>query len=396
MFKRALLEKLISRLHGKRHFIQILSGPRQVGKTTLALQAAEVLEIEHIYASADDPTLHDSIWLENQWLKARQFAKKSPHGALLIIDEIQKVLRWSETCKRLWDEDSKDHIPLRVLLLGSAPPLIQQGLTESLAGRFEKLMVTHWSYQEMQNAFNFSLDEYIYFGGYPGAAILKSDNQRWQQYIKDSLIETTLSRDLLLLQPIHKPALLRRLFYLGCLYSGQIISLQKLLGQLQENGNVTTLAHYLELFKQIWMLCGLQKFSGDVLRQRASSPKLQVFNTALMTAQMQYNFNEAKENSELWGQLVESTVGAYLCNQALLHTQANIFYWREGNEEVDFIFQYRNEYIALEVKSGDTSSEHRGLRYFNEKFKPKRCLLIGDAGISLDVFLSTSILEWFN
>ena len=395
MFQRKLLTLLIKRLQEPRSFIQILSGPRQVGKTTLALQASTLLSIPHVYASADDPTLHDTIWLENQWLAARAQAKTSSQSILLIIDEVQKILRWSEICKRLWDEDSKNGLPVQVLLLGSAPLLLQQGLTESLAGRFERLMVTHWSYPEMQEAFHFTVEEYIYFGGYPGAAHLRQDHTRWQQYVKDSLIETTLSRDLLLLQPIHKPALLRRLFHLGCLYSGQMVSLQKILGQLQDRGNVTTLSHYLDLFTKIWMLQGLPKFAGEKVRQRASSPKWQVFNTALMTLQMSMDFITAQSIPDLWGRLVESSVGGYLSNQALLYPDMEIFYWRERGFEVDFVVCYKGMLIAIEVKSGPSAQTHEGLKQFAKKFSPKRSMIVGTEGIPLEVFLSTPLVNWF-
>ena len=229
-----------------RRFLQVLAGPRQVGKTTLARQLAGELAIASHYATADEPTLQDRAWINQQWDIARSLVRgqKSKRLALLIIDEVQKVPGWSETVKRLWDEDTAANMPLLVLLLGSSPLLMQRGLTESLAGRFEIIPVPHWSYSEMREAFGWSLEQFIYFGGYPGAASLIGEEQRWRQYVVDSLIETTVSRDILLMTRVDKPALLRRLFLLSCEYSGQILSYQKMLGQLQEAGNTVTLADY--------------------------------------------------------------------------------------------------------------------------------------------------------
>ena len=255
MYKRPLYQTLLSRLKEPRRFLQVLAGPRQVGKTTLARQAMEGGRTRSQYASADEPTLQDRAWIEQQWDLGRMKAKDGE--ALLVLDEVQKVPGWSEVVKRLWDEDTAKRVSLKCVLLGSSPLLVQRGLTESLAGRFEILHVTHWSFAEMRDAFGWDVDQYVYFGGYPGAAALIEDRQRWARYIVESLIETTLSRDILLMTRVDKPALLRRLFLLGCDYSGQILSYQKMLGQLQDAGNTTTLAHYLELLAGAGMLKGV-------------------------------------------------------------------------------------------------------------------------------------------
>src|SRR4030043_1283834 len=249
MYPRPVYQILFARLKEPRKFLQVLAGPRQTGKTTLIRQAMESLTLASHYASADEPTLQSRTWIEQQWEMGRLLGREKGNkaGALLVLDEIQKVAGWSETVKRLWDADTAKKVDLRVVLLGSAPLLIQQGLADSLAGRFEIIPVVHWSYSEMKDAFGWGLDQYVYFGGYPGAADLINDRQRWARYIIDSLIETTISRDILLMTRIDKPALLRRLFQLGCNYSGQILSYQKMIGQLQDAGNTTTLAHYLEL-----------------------------------------------------------------------------------------------------------------------------------------------------
>jgi len=317
----------------------------------------------------------------------------SPAFKLLALDEVQKIPRWSETVKRLWDEDSRARRPLKVVLLGSAPLLVQHGLTESLAGRFEVVRLPHWSYAEMLAAFGFSLEQYLYFGGYPGAAALISEPQRWRRYLLDALIETTIARDVLLMTRVDKPALLRRLFALGCRYSGQVLSYTKMLGQLQDAGNTTTLAHYLELLGGAGMLTGLQKYAGKAVRQRGSSPKLQVMNTALMTAQSGLSPDEARADREFRGRLVESAVGAHLANAAAGGT-CELFYWREESREVDFVMRAGRTIVAIEVKSGRTPDAFPGLAAFADAFTPQRTLLVGGDGIALEEFLTTPVEHW--
>ncbi len=395
MKTRPIFKELINRLQEPRKFIQVLLGPRQVGKTTLAIQVAEEIGKPSHYISADLATLQDLAWIKEQWEVARQ--KVDPQkGALLIIDEVQKIPHWSDLIKALWDQDTRDKVNLSVMILGSSPWLMQKGMSESLAGRFEMIPITHWSYAEMKQSFGWSLDEYIYFGGYPGAAILadKEDPLRWKNYINDSLIEMTLSRDILLMTQVNKPVLLRRLFQLGSLYSGQILSFSKILGELQDAGNTTTLAHYLDLLSGASLLTGLQKFAPQPVRQKGSSPKFCVFNTALMAAQSMKSFMQAKADHVFWGRLVESTVGAYLLN-AVRGTHIEIFYWRERNKEVDFVLRYENELIAIEVKSNNDSFKDSGIDSFVDHYNPKKILLIGNSGIPLDQFLTTPIINLF-
>jgi len=387
----ALLE---SRLQERRRFMQVVAGPRQVGKTTLVQQVLAQLKVPSIFVSADEPTLRDATWLAAQWERARMAAKQSgPQGVVLAVDEVQKVSGWSETVKRLWDEDSRSRTPLRVVLLGSAPLLVQRGLSESLAGRFELVRLPHWTFSEMREAFGFTLNEYLYFGAYPGAAPLIQDPDRWRRYVLDALVETTISRDVLLLTRVDKPALLRRLFDLGCRHSGQVLSYTKMLGQLHDAGNTTTLAHYLDLLTGAGMLAGIPKFSRSQVRSRASSPKLQVLNTALMTAQAGLSLAEATADPEFWGRLVESAVGAHLANTAALG-DCTLFYWRERNREVDFVIRSGRTVVAIEVKSGRARDALPGLSAFSEAFKPKRVLLVGAEGIGLEDFLLEPVKSW--
>ncbi|WP_203594417.1 ATP-binding protein [Wenzhouxiangella limi] len=390
-FQRSQAAELAKRLQEPRRWIQIVTGARQVGKTTLVQQVTEGMDLPVRFASADEPSLRDRDWLVSQWEAAR--FELAEAGGILVIDEIQKVEQWSEAVKRLWDEDSREKRPLKVVLLGSAPLLLQQGLTESLAGRFETLHLPHWSFAEMQHAFGFSLEDYLYYGGYPGAAPLAGQPERWRRYILDALVETTIARDVMLLTRVDKPALMRRLFELGCRFSGQVLSYTKMLGQLQDAGNTTTLAHYLQLLEAAGMLGGLQKYADNAVRQRASSPKLQVFNTALMTAMSGLGPEQARADSEFHGRLVESAVGAYLVNEAA-RGACELYYWRQGNREVDFVVQAAKRLFAIEVKSTTRRHALSGMAAFRKAFDPDRTLLVGADGIDLAQFLSRPIHDW--
>jgi hypothetical protein len=393
-YRRPQAEILARRLAEPRRFVQVVAGPRQVGKTTLAQQVLEAGDTPSMLASADEPALRDAAWLAAQWERARLVAADAgKDGAVLALDEVQKISRWSETVKRLWDEDTRARRPLRVVLLGSAPLLIQQGLTERLAGRFETLHLPHWSWTEMHDAFGWSLDQYLYFGGYPGAAALIDDPARWRRYLLDALIETTISRDVLLLTRVDKPILLRRLFELGCRYSGQVLSFTKMLGQLHDAGNATTLAHYLELLSGAGMLTGIPKYAGKAVRRRGSSPKLQVLNTALMTAQSGLGPEAAHDDDEFRGRLFESAVGAHLAN-AVAGGQCELYYWRERNREVDFVLRSGRALVAIEVKSGRAPAALPGLKAFAEAFKPRRTLLVGGDGVPLGEFLNRPVNHW--
>lgn len=315
-------------------------------------------------------------------------------GAILVLDEIQKVPGWSGIVKKLWDEDSAGVGPnLKVVVLGSAPLLLSHGLGESLAGRFEILHLPHWSFSEMRDAFGWSLDQYVFYGGYPGAAPLAADPSRWARYVIDSLIETTISRDVLLLSRVDKPALLRRLFELGSRMSGQILSYTKMLGQLQDAGNATTLAHYLDLLAGAGMVTGLQKFAGGVARSRGSIPKLQVLNTALTTAQSGRTLAETRADHEAWGRLTESAVGAHLANAAAAG-ECELSYWRDRNREVDFVIRSGPRVVAIEVKCGRRPDALPGLAAFSEAFKPRRALLVGSGGLPVEEFLRHPASHW--
>jgi predicted AAA+ superfamily ATPase len=311
----------------------------------------------------------------------------------LVIDEIQKIGNWSETIKSLWDADTQSKRTLKVILLGSSRLLLQQGLTESLAGRFETTYMGHWSFSEMQQAFGWNSNQYVWFGAYPGSAGLINEEQRWKAYVQQSLIETSISKDILMLTRIDKPALMKRLFELGCSYSGQILSYTKMLGQLLDAGNTTTLSHYLDLLNTAGLLAGIEKYSGNLIYKRSSSPKFQVHNTALISAQSGDSFKDIQIRPDDWGRLVESSIGAHLINYSITEG-FTVSYWRERNEEVDFVLAKKGKVIGLEVKSGSAQFSS-GIAAFKKAFNPDKVLLIGKTGIPWQDFLKLNPVELF-
>ena len=413
-FQRSGVDTLTARLDEPPRRLIAVFGPRQAGKTTMVRQALSRIGRPSLYLAVDEPESRsprirasessgdalpigqerDAAWLAGHWEAARRRAEQSPQGLVLVFDEIQKVRNWSDTVKGLWDADRAGGCPLHVVILGSAPLQIQSGLSESLAGRFESIRATHWSFPEMSAAFNFTLDEFVFFGGYPGAASLITDEERWRDYILYALVEPHLERDLLAMTRVDKPALLKNLFELGASYSGQILSYNKMTGQLQDAGNTTTLAHYLDLLSTADLLTGLEKHSGSVQRRRRSSPKLNVLNTALMTATSGYSFAEARADRTFWGRLVESTVGAHLVNTA--RPRLEVCYWRDNSNEVDYVLRRAARVRAVEVKSGDSRPNDRAIKEFESRFRALRSLVVGENATPLNEFLSAPAQEWFD
>lgn len=387
MFKRPQFDELKSRLSEPKDKIQTISGPRQVGKSTMVKQVLQEIDIPYLSVSADNVPKTDTFWISEMWAtaRARMKAANAPEF-LLVIDEVHKLDNWSEAVKKEWDDDVRNDINMKVVILGSSRLLLKDGLTESLAGRYELIRMPHWSYNEMHEAFAMDLDQYIYFGGYPGGAKYINDERRWRRYIKDSIIAPAIERDILTTKTIYKPILMRQLFDLGCMYSGKELSLNKMLGQLQDAGNVTTLAGYLNTLGEGHLLCGLQKYAQDEARKYNSVPKLMVYNTALLTAQTNTTFHKTYTTPALWGRWVESAVGAYLLNQADEYDY-KLYYWRESNDEVDFVIEYSGQHIAIEVKSGRRGA-NEGLKTFTNKFHPQQSFVVGTDGVPIEEFLT--------
>lgn len=419
-YERAQVRTLVELIGDDSELILFVTGPRQTGKTTLVLQSLKHIERPHRYIAVDQPdstsfpviagptalpvsheggisaqvdVSRDSRWLVRQWELARRDAMRSPNGFALVMDEIQKIPDWSQTVKGLWDRDRVDGCPLHVVLLGSAPLQMQKGQGESLLGRFLTVHVSHWSFSEMSMAFGFGLDEYLYFGGFPGAARFVQDEGKWRGYVRESIIMPNVERDILALARVDKPALLRNLFELGSVYSGQVLSLNKMLGQLQGAGNTTTLSRYLDLLGSAGLIAGLPKYGRAAHWVRASTPKLNVLNTALMSSQSGYLFAEARADRSHWGRLVESAVGAHFLNDG--KPDFRLHYWREDNHEVDFVLTFGRAAVAFEVKSGSGRPRTPGLTKFTERFSPAAVHVIGGGGVPLSEFLQTPVKEWF-
>ena len=385
---------LKERILEPRKFMQVVAGPRQVGKSTLVLQVLNELSIPHSMLAADAVNPEDSDWIHRIWEAARTtMILQGADEYLLVIDEVQKIDNWSEIVKREWDSDTRNRINIKVVLLGSSRLLLKKGLTESLAGRYELIRMPHWSLDEMRDAFGFTLDEYIYYGGYPGSAHLIHDERRWRKYIKDSLVSPAIEKDVIMTTNIYKPALMKQLFELGCSYSAEILSLTKLMGQLQDAGNVTTLSSYLKILDECALLTALYKYANDEARKRGSVPKYQVYNNALMTAYVGRGFAKDRVDTRAWGRWVESAVGAHLMSMAD-ELDYDVYYWREGSKgedkEVDFIVSFGGKLMAIEVKSGRRGM-NSGLPAFTEAFHPDKALVVGTGGVSLEDFLGCDI-----
>lgn len=437
-YRRPALQTLQARLQERPRRMIVVAGPRQIGKSTLVAQAldgrlASFVATDAASAQSPDPLSLDSYamgsagtaavatptittrasfgdaqWLVRCWNHARAVASSLPEGQLhtLAIDEIQKIPRWSEVVKGLWDQDRRDDLPLHIILLGSSPWLLQKGLTESLAGRYEPIFMSHWSYREMREAFGMTLDQFIYFGGYPEPATTRHDEGRFKHYVLNALINATIDQDLLQMTRVEKPAVLKRLFELGCgTYSGQIMAFHKIVADLGQGAHIVTLRHYLELLSQAKMLTGLQKFAGQDIRRRSSPPKFNTHNTALICAQLTTTFEQAKNDPELWGHLVESAVGAHLING--LPMNCGLYYWRAEPFEVDFVLVAGRKVVAIEVKSTPTFKKPKGLEAFKAEFENNyfiKTLLVGpglptvtngtEASVSLEEFLLRPVEHW--
>lgn len=394
MYKRSEYKVIKSRMEEPRRFIQVVMGPRQIGKSTVVKQVLKDIKTPYQFFSADNIPASDQAWLSNIWESTRALLKGGGHESIiLVIDEIQKIQNWSEVVKKEWDLDSFHDRNIKVLLLGSSRVLLEKGLSESLAGRFEEIRMSHWSFGEMQECFGFSLEQFVFYGGYPGSASLIEDEDRFQQYIQSSIIDATINKDILMDTPIGKPALLRQTFELGASYSGSLLSLTKMVGSLQDAGNTSTLAGYLGLLNDSGLLVGLQKYSVDAARKRASIPKLQVYNNALKTIYSGMTLEQVVADRKAWGHIFESAVGAYIVNEAFKH-RFEVTYWREGNEEVDFVLKKNNSIVAIEVK-GNAEKRTVGLDEFKKKFKPLNAFIVGSEGVRPEDFLKMDLRKLF-
>ena len=395
-YQRPILSEILRRLDEPRKFIQVIAGPRQVGKTTIAVELQKRLNSLAIYHTADDTPVNNPVWIDQIWDSLRVRMKVEKIGsAVLILDEMQKINDWSAVVKKHWDRDTRENCDIKLVLLGSSRLLIMDGLSESLMGRYELNYAGHWSLAEMEHAFGFTPEQYQWFGGYPGAATLVGDEMRFKEYIRDAIIEPTMIRDILMTSKVDKPALLRQLLEVGIGYSTQIMSYNRILGQLQDAGNTTTLARYLKLLDQSGLLGGLNKHSGRLIETKGSIPKFQVHNNALLSALSIDTFQKALIDRRAWGNVFESSVGSHLIDQVNKVPNAKLHYWRENGSEVDYVLTYGSEAIGIEVKSGDEGLSEKASRKFKENFPSAKLILVGKHGIPYESFMRTGIRELF-
>jgi predicted AAA+ superfamily ATPase len=355
VFNRDFVDILRGRLAESLNFIQVLIGPRQVGKTTGVRAIAEQWQGAVHFETADAPTPPGPEWLNLQF----DIAEQRGAGTLLIIDEVQKITGWSEVVKLRFDR-ARSKRSLKIVLLGSASLSLQKGLTESLAGRYELINAHHWSFAECHQAFGWSLPTYLAFGGYPAPVELITAQDRWRRFMRESIIEPVLGRDIQGTVRIDKPALFRRSLEVAMNYPAQTISLQKFLGQLQEGGNVSTLKHYLELLEGAFLIKVLSKYSRGVVATRASSPKILPLAPALIHA---FQSPDKLQSDPAWrGRVFESVIGARLATHP-----GDLYYWSHGKHEVDFVHEYDGVLTAYEIKSG-ASGNVQGLTHFKRLY----------------------------
>lgn len=417
-FQRRHVQTVLRILHLEQPPIVAVIGPRQTGKTTIVRQVLQQDWGLGWYVAADEPStppkaaesqwsgtggaparpefaLSDTSRLVDLWEAARREARAREHGLVLALDEIQRVPNWSSFVKGLWDRDRAEGLPLRVIVSGSAPWSLLTGIHESLAGRFMPVQVRQWSLDEMATAFGYTLNDYLFFGGYPGAAQWKNDRATWHEYIAETIVRSAISQDIVALTRVAKPALMRRLIALASSYSGQILSYNKMLGQLQERGNTTTLARYLDLLSDAGLVAGLQNYTDKPHSGKASSPKLNVLDTALMTAPSGYSLDNATADRTMWGRITESAVGAHLWNT--LPPAAALGYWRDrAGLEVDFVLSQGPHVVGIEVKSSTRRQPRStpGLDSFRQRFPTARTLLVGRGDVPLNEFLSEPAAHW--
>lgn len=396
MYQRRHLNILKSRMAEPRRRMQIVMGPRQVGKSTLVGQFTEGISVPFDFFAADGVNRFDSSWIPNKWQQVRmRMDIHSEQEHILIIDEVQKIRGWSEQVKKEWDEDSRSHRNLKVILLGSSRLLLQKGLEESLEGRFETIKMGYWDWQEMHEAFGFSMDEYVYFGGFPGLAPDIQDEDRWRNLMEDSIISPILTRDILEIEEIRNPALLRQVFELACIESAKELSLTKMQGTMN-SGTVPTIKNYLDILNKSMIVQPLQNYSPSRVKEKQSVPKMQVFNNAFRNRFGTFSFDEARVDPAEWGRLVESAVGAHLANRAMTDDY-ELFYWRnERRQECDYVLRKGQALVAIEVKSGSVDKTV-GFEKFKEQFADNvtAAFIVGPHALPLDDFFIMNLKSLF-
>ena len=417
-YVRPIKQDILKYLDGKPKHMLMLWGPRQSGKSTLIQQTLRHYPGPYQYINVDDfepehiidfPELMQkpkssrlSLWMREHWQKARSCAQASSQPFVLVIDEVQMIPNWAQRVKGMYDRDRWDGHQVHVVLLGSSPRNLQKGISESLLGRFYPMDIPHWSYSEMKEAFGFSVDDYIFYGGYPGAASYAGPDQylEWKNYVQTAVIDGNLERDIFELIEIHYPDVMDQVFKIGAHASSQLMDIKKVIEKFtyetqqqlkKEDFPHILVMRYLTILSKVSMLTSITKYARDPFKRRRT-PKFQVLNTGLMSATHTLTFEEAKQSPAYWGRLAESAVGAHLLNT--LHPSASLHYWRYNGDEVDFVVDRTITLTAIEVKTAKKNKPLKGLQTFCQKFPVTRSLVVGTGGISFEEFLSKPATWW--
>ena len=373
--------------------VQLLTGPRQVGKTTLLLEVAAELGDRVQYVASDTTEAALPGWWDVQWQEARRRAQQVP--GVLMLDEIQYLPDWARMLKSKADQVRREEIPLHIVATGSSALLLGRGTRESLSGRFEHLRLLHWGISDLERLLHVPRADLstlcITHGTYPGAVAYWDDVPRWRAYVRDAIVEPAVGRDLVHAETIRKPALLRQVFAVAVGHPAEIISLQKLAGQFASGGALATIAHYLQALEHAYVLVAVQKYSGRELRRRASPPKLVVLNQAILGALSDQPAPDPEQDPERWGRWVENACIAFAWNRG-----QQVHYWREEPLEVDLVSSGSWGQWAIEVKTGRyRARDLAGLTEFCGRFGRFRPLVLCDEGgesVARDAGLSA--LTW--
>lgn len=360
--------------------IQLLVGPRQVGKTTLLLKIAGRQPGRAVYATADAPEAVLPNWREGIWQRVVSLARDAGTPAVLLLDEVQYLPEWSQWLKTRYDEAKRERLPIHIVASGSSSLRLGAGSRETMAGRFERLALLHWGARDLAALAGIPPDDaarrLVSHGGYPGAVALWNEPARWQNYLRDAIVEPAIGRDLLALEQVRKPALLRQIFAIAVGHPSEILSLDKIAGRLAEKGALETIAHYLDLLNEAFLVTALQKASRAEVRRRRSPSKLIVRDNALLAAAGQLP-PSPESDPERWGRWVENT-----CLARILNAGLTVHYWREEPWEADGVFIGPGNFRwIVEVKTGGyTAEDLRGLAKASEKFPDHRPLVLCDRG----------------
>ena len=370
-------------------YFHVITGPRQTGKTTVAIAAAEV-NGAYVYANADEPICNHRDWIASNWQKARSKASTNLQ-CTLIIDQVHRLCGWAEIFKDMLTTDASGRHIVKLVLISSMPALIKKDLTKHFGGRYQLIRLQHWPYRLMQEAFGYSIRQYLYYGGYPGGYETNNFPDLWRQYLLDRVIEPAISRDIF---PLRDGGFLRRIYALICQNSGHVMSYRRICSLLDSGDSKSAVSHYLCKLAHTGLIGIIGKFDNLQMNSANSSPKLLVRDTSLMTAFSCLSFSEVEKDPVFFSHLKKTAVGAHLIN-GTIDSDIEVFYWLDRNRHVDYILQRGRDIIMIEVLTNASQFRYDGYSIFAQKYHPKRHIVVGDTNVDLSRFFATSPIEWF-